>query len=65
MHGAMVAALRGKGGKALRFKLDGTVGHPPLGHTPLGGGGLGGGGGEQLCGGDAQSRGARLVRVRG
>ena len=64
MHGAVVAALRGQRGKALRFKLDGTVGQPPLGHPPLGGGGLGGGGGEQFCGGDAQSRGARLVRVR-
>ena len=59
MHGAMVGALRGQRGKALQFKLDGTVGQPPLG-----GGGLGGGGGEPFCGGDAQSRGARLVRVR-
>ena len=79
MHSPMVGALRGKAARRkVRLADRAVAGSQPRARPhlereprilpPLERGGLGavrGGGGEELGRGDAQSRGARLVRGRG
>ena len=79
MHRPMVGALRGKAARRkVRLADRAVAGSQPRALPPLaceprilpplergGLGAVGGGGGEELGRGDAQSRGARLVRGSG